>query len=313
MTAIPASSTSVSCFLIRFVELQKGKTASVGGKLSQLRCGSRRFIKQELLSPADELEVAETVKVLRFHDWSEVRRMDPITQGVLHDLAGVRATGSELDLLINLSRAVPQNGLLRCGELTAGLRGEAVEHRVDGTGFGLRLGRTKTSRSGPGPKVEFFRHAGGRSAVDLEREWSKRTGRGASMPEEYWLPELIMRKGEPVGIDWSRSLSRRTFVAALRADIVRIGKDPKRYCGHSFRAGGATDLFASGIMTQAEVMIVGRWKTLAAALIYFRADLEAARKSARVFGQEAERVTRQEVRREERQKSRAKEQRRLIS
>ena len=123
-----------------------------------------------------------------------------------------------------------------------------------------------------------------------------------------------MRKGEPVGIDWSRSLFRRTFVAALRADIVRIGKDPKRYCGHSFRAGGATDLFASGIMTQAdEVMIVGRWKTLAAALIYFRADLEAARKSARVFGQEAERVTRQEVRREERQKSRAKEQRRLIS
>ena len=155
MTAIPASSTSVSCFLIRFVELQKGKTASVGGKLTQLRCGSRRFIKQELLSPADELEVAETVKVLRFHDWSEVRRMDPITQGVLHDLAGVRATGSELDLLISLSRAIPQNGLLRCGEFTAGLRGEAVEHRVDGTGFGLRLGRTKTSRSGPGPKVEF--------------------------------------------------------------------------------------------------------------------------------------------------------------
>jgi hypothetical protein len=51
----------------------------------------------------------------------------------------------------------------------------------------------------------------------------------------------------------------------------------------AFRAGGATDLFASGRMTHAEVMVMGRWKSLAAALVYFRADLDAARKSAQVF------------------------------
>jgi hypothetical protein len=79
-------------------------------------------------------------------------------------------------------------------------------------------------------------------------------------------------------------MSRRTFVAALRYDLAQLGMDPRRYCGHSFRAGGATDLFSSGLMTHAEVMTMGRWKTLAAALIYFRADLSAALKSARVFG-----------------------------
>jgi hypothetical protein len=36
-------------------------------------------------------------------------------------------------------------------------------------------------------------------------------------------------------------------------------------------------------MTHAEVMVMGRWKSLAAALVYFRADLDAARKSAQVF------------------------------
>ncbi len=59
------------------------------------------------------------------------------------------------------------------------------------------------------------------------------------------------------------------------------------YSGHSFRAGGATDLFSSGYMSHAEIMDMGRWKSLAAALIYFRAGAAAARKGAQVFGRAA--------------------------
>lgn len=295
--AEPASALSVSCFLVWFVEKQKGRTASVRGKLSQLRCASREFNSgRELLTMSDELEVAKIVKVLMFHDWSEVRRMEPITTKVLAELATVRASGSVVDLLILMLYTVPQNGLLRSGELVSKLKGRAVERR-DGGGFGVRLGRTKTSRTGRGPKVEFFRHPGGgaMSAVALEKEWRKRTGRGASSPDDYWLPELVWCKGEPVDIDWSKSITKRSLVAVLRLDIARVGRDPLRYGGHSFRAGGATDLFASGLMTHAEVMSFGRWKTLAAALIYFRADLAAARKSARVFGHLASQIPRQKV------------------
>lgn len=291
----PASAVSVSCFLVWFVEKQKGKTASVPGKLSQLRCASREFNKgRELLTVSEELDVAEIVKVLRYHDWSEVRRMEPITTSVLNDLGRVRSSGSLVDLLIRLCYAVPQNGLLRSGELLSKLKGAAVERRCDG-GFGVRLGRTKTSRTGRGPKVEYFRQVGDNpmSAVKLEREWRRRTGRGENMADEYWLPELVWSKeGEPVDIDWDRSMSKKSLVTVLRMDIAKTGRDPRRFGGHSFRAGGATDLFASGRMTHAEVMCFGRWKTLAAALIYFRADLIAARKSAGVFGQLAVRIGR---------------------
>ena len=286
LTAEPASALSVSCFLVWFVEKQKGKTASVPGKLSQLRCASRAFCGgRELLTAVEEGEVAQIVKVLMYHDWSEVRRMEPITVSVLNQLGAVRSSGSLVDLLIRLCYAIPQNGLLRSGELVSGLKGRAVERRSD-KGFGLRLGRTKTARTGRGPKVEYFRQPGdsAMSAVVLEKEWRKRTGRGEGMPEEYWLPELVWRKGEPVSINWERPISKKSLVSVLRLDIARIGMDPKRFGGHSFRAGGATDLFASGRMTHAEVMSFGRWKTLAAALIYFRADLIAARKSAGVFG-----------------------------
>lgn len=282
-------------FLEWFVESKKGKTASVPGKLSQLRCASREFNNgRELLTVAEELEVSKIVKVLRYHDWSEVRRMEPITTSMLNDLGRVRSSGSLVDLLIRMCYAVPQNGLLRSGELLSKLRGTAVERRCDG-GFGLRLGRTKTSRTGRGPKVEYFRQSGDNpmSAVMLEREWRRRTGRGDDMADEYWLPELVWSKGAPVGIDWDRSMSKKSLVTVLRMDIAKTGRDPRRFGGHSFRAGGATtDLFASGRMTHAEVMCFGRWKTLAAALVYFRADLIAARKSAGVLGQLAAQVGR---------------------
>ena len=197
---------------------------------------------------------------------------------------GARSDNTLLNLLIKLSRAAAHDGLLRCGELTSGRRGKHIKLRPgEKGGFQLRLGRTKTGRTGAGPKVPYLGQGPG-SAAALERKWRRNTGRGPGRPEEFWLPELILLpSGEAVGIDWSRSMSRQTFIGALRFDIARIGLDPRRYCGHSFRAGGATDLFASGRMTHAEVMVMGRWKSLAAALVYFRADLDASRKSAQVF------------------------------
>lgn len=288
LQAIPGSSKTVSAFLVWFVERQSGATASVAGKLSQLRCGMRKYFKRELLSKYEEKEVADIIKALRFDDWRGTRRMDPVTVGILARLSAVRSDNTLLDLLIKLSRAVAHNGLLRSGELTSGRRGKHVRLLPGAKGgFGLRLGRTKTGRTGPGPEVAYLGR-GANSTAALERKWRLNTGRGPDRPEEFWLPELIVRpSGEAVGIDWTRSLSRKTFVAVLRYDIARIGLESQRYCGHSFRAGGATDLFASGQMTHAEIMVMGRWKSLAAALVYFRADLEAARKSARVFERES--------------------------
>jgi hypothetical protein len=282
LVAVPATSKSISAYLIDFVEQQGGATTSVIGKLSQLRCAFRNNFKLEMLAVFDEKDVADVVKALRFEDWTELRRMEPVTALVLDELAALRWEDTLVNQLIKLSRAVAHDGLLRCGELTSGLRGRAIQLRPDGTGFSARLGRTKTDRTGPGPKVEYV-EGGPDSAAAREREWRESTGLGPEAPDDFWLPELVLRNGEPVGIDWGKPMSRRTFVHVLRLDIARTGRDPKQYCGHSFRAGGATDLFASGSMTHAEVMSMGRWKSLAAALIYFRADLSAARKSAKVF------------------------------
>ena len=63
----------------------------------------------------------------------------------------------------------------------------------------------RAGRGGPGPQVQYFDY-GKKIAASLERRRRRRTGRGQDMPFELWLPELVMKAGEPVGIDWHRTL-----------------------------------------------------------------------------------------------------------
>ena len=52
--------------------------------------------------------------------------------------------------------------------------------------------------------------------------------------------------------------------------VERVGLNPKRYGNHSFRAGGATDLFVARVPYYA-IKKAGRWKS-DAALVYYRDD-----------------------------------------
>ena len=98
------------------------------------------------------------------------------------------------------------------------------------------------------------------------------------------FPEITFEKGVPTGIDWSISLTKDSLVKALRHDLSQIGLDSKGYSGHSFRAGGATDLFTSGLLTLEQIMKVGRWRSISAALVYYRDELITATLAADAFG-----------------------------
>jgi integrase len=58
------------------------------------------------------------------------------------------------------------------------------------------------------------------------------------------------------------------FRRQVKIAMTSIGHDPDYYSGHSFRAGGATELFAIGLPYE-QIKKFGRWKS-DAALIYYR-------------------------------------------
>jgi hypothetical protein len=58
--------------------------------------------------------------------------------------------------------------------------------------------------------------------------------------------------------------------------------DPRQYSGHSFRAGGATDLFTARVPYNI-IKKFGRWKS-DAAMKYYRDELDISNSVASAFG-----------------------------
>ena len=59
-------------------------------------------------------------------------------------------------------------------------------------------------------------------------------------------------------VDFSKKLTREGFVRLVKYDVRNIGLDPALYAGHSFRAGGATDLFDLCELSIPMIMKLGR-------------------------------------------------------
>ena len=99
-------------------------------------------------------------------------------------------------------------------------------------------------------------------------------------PETFVFPLRTGKQSEPFS-RYSHG-SRRTWTVRFKSRLQELGLDRSYYSGHSFRAGGATDLFNNGVPL-ATVMKLGRWKNATSALVYFREETELAAAAAAAF------------------------------
>jgi len=154
-------------------------------------------------------------------------------------------------------------GLLRSGELLSGIRAGDIKWDSDRCSFQLWLRRTKTVFSGTGVCIGYRKSKGALLfAGDLLRKWF-------DMNELWKDPKALLfpspRKdsdGQPI------TYSTNWFRRQVKIAMASIGHDPDFYAGHSFRAGGATELFTRGLPYE-QIKKFGRWKS-DAALIYYR-------------------------------------------
>lgn len=109
------------------------------------------------------------------------------------------------------------------------------------------------------------------SGVHLLRTYLQRLRqeRGPPSPAQWLFPNLQSTKSNAL-------LNKGDFIRWTRGLLQAAGHDPARYTGHSFRAGGATDLYAGGA-TPRHIQLAGRWKS-EAYLIYIRDHPEAVAK-----------------------------------
>ena len=280
---VPATFCVVASFLIAFVVKQKGRTASLRNKLCHIHLGyvERRWT---WLDTADQRSLTKVMEALEYDDYAKTKRMKPLTSALLTQIFERRGSehSTPISLLIKAVCALGHDGLLRGGEVTSGLLGSDVSFG-DGT-MQIRVDRAKKHRQGAPGEVEISEFNWYGSAVKLMRKWV-RARKLDVKPDRFLFPELIFERqtGKPIAMDFSKSLSYSALVKMVRYEVGMLGFDPFEYAAHSFRAGGATDLFQLGVIRLQMIMKYGRWRSMASALLYYREESEIAREVGQVF------------------------------
>jgi integrase len=198
-------------------------------------------------SPTRDARVLELWEGIRREHGVAVRQVAPLTAAEVRAVCAVlpdSMVGARDRVVLALGMAAA----LRRSELAA-LRVEDVELRPDG--LVVRVVRSKTDQVGAGVSVGVargrFRHSCPVRAVQVWLELA-RLERGP-------LLRQVSRGGRVL----ERGISGDRIARLVKRSVAAAGLDPKRYSGHSLRAGLATTAARAGKSDRA-IMMQGRWQ-----------------------------------------------------
>lgn len=228
------------------------------------------------LSESELARLRLVTRQLAYEDTSAVNRKLPLTLSVINRaIEYLNVIDGGEDLLIAVTMLLAHNGLLRANEYLRGIQVKDITWQSNS--LTLSMPRTKTCRDGPGEVVVITDYPGN-SAFKFMRRWF-RTQNLWGKNEAFVIPFVLQQANHQ--FDQHRPASVRWWDRALSRVLQRTGLNPSLYSGHSFRAGGATDLFLQGV-PYASVKRYGRWKS-DTALIYLRDEIGVSNTVANAF------------------------------
>jgi hypothetical protein len=277
----PVRHREVSKFLVHYVRCNHGSAKSVGSVVSALKVYSL-YNELEWLGESGRMRVAAVVRELEFQDTTPVRQVRPITMSMIDRMIRCMDLSDPLQLYVAMAMSLCHNSLMRSGELLSGLKSEDFEWDLEARSVTVHLYRTKSHRRGGPQKIRVVDFDGPSSAYKLVERWFDQWDLWAH-PTWQVMPRVDNRSrllgpqlnfGSPATAKWWRR--------AIGEQLVRIGVEPRFYSGHSFRAGGATDLFVAQVPYPV-IKKMGRWRS-DAALKYHRDEFDVAAVVASAFG-----------------------------
>lgn len=267
LAAYPVSIDSVAGYLFKFVADNKGSTRSVRNVKSYVKsnCESKG---QAWLSNSELRRVTALVRELVILDMSEGARKKALQRKYILQIEAGMDLRDIHAVYLCLLLETGHNGLLRSGELLSGVKVTDLLWRQDKSGFRMLLKWTKAG----GPAYINFADFGGVNAVSLMRRWFD-ANELWEVPEAHVFPVLMRGRK---GFDFSKTATQSWLRKWIKVAVASIGLDPRKYSGHSLRAGGATDLFVARTPYYV-IKKKGRWIS-DAAMVYYRdeEDVEAA-------------------------------------
>jgi hypothetical protein len=157
--------------------------------------------------------------------------------------------------LVTMCR-VARDALLRGVELCKLLIGE-VTWNASRTEATLHLHYSKAHKERSAPERVIISDYGPGSGVAFLREYFRVMGLDTKAPA-YPLWPFIDDLGS---VSWTTSTSKYKFILRSRHLLERAGFPSKHFAGHSYRSGGATDLWESQRCRPLTLKLHGRWKS----------------------------------------------------
>lgn len=268
----PLSEHSVAGYLFQYVEENKGSTRSVGNVKSNLKryCEDKGVV---WLSDKESRRVNELIRELKIIDMSVGQRKQALQRKFILQIVAQSDMNNIHELYLCLLLETGHNGLLRSGELLSGVIAEDVLWYKDRSGFRMKIDWTKT---GGVAYIDYW-DFGGVNAVSLMRRWWKLKNL-SNFPDAQVFPAV--RHGGK-GFDFSKPASQQWLRKWIKKAVASVGLDPRKYSGHSLRAGGATDLFVARVPYYI-IKKKGRWVS-DAAMLYYRDEEDIQEAVSKAF------------------------------
>lgn len=249
----PVSFRTLGLYFVQYCHRFGHTTRSVPGILSHIKRANRSR-GGSWLSEGDKARLDDVIAGLKKYDRTPSARKLPMTHDVLDAVQAV----ADMTVLrhyqhITMAR-VAHDALLRGVELVK-LRVADLKWAQDGKAVTLLIHLSKANKVGPVERVTIS-DFGDTSAVAYLREYTRLMGfpPGSSCP--LW-PVI-----SPAGVvNCSKPTPKRAFVALARQLLAKAGFPAKDYSGHSYRSGGATDLWRSNRCRPLTIKLHGRWKS----------------------------------------------------
>lgn len=251
----PVSFKTLGLYLIHYCHRHGHTTRSIPGMLSHLK-RANRCRGGAWLSDGDQARLEDVIAGLKKFDRTSPARKLPMTHDVLAAIQAVADMASAQHYQHVTMARVAHDALLRGAELIK-LRVADLEWAPDGKAVTLHIHLSKANKVGPSEKVTISDY-GESSAVAYLREYVRIMGfkeRGAASAP---LWPVISSAG---AVNLSKATSKPAFVALARQLLTKAGYPAKDYAGHSYRSGGATDLWRSNRCRPLTIKLHGRWKS----------------------------------------------------
>lgn len=253
--AFPVSFVSVGLFLVQYCRWSGHTARSIPPILSHLKRANRQY-STRWLSEEETWRLADLITTLKKKDANPPRQKLPVTHAVMNAMQAAANLHNHQDFQLVTMCRVARDALLRGVELTNLLIGE-IQWNLYRTEATISIHYSKAHKRMDEPERVTISDYGPGSGVAFLREYFRVMGLDNRAPA-YPLWPFIDDFGS---VSWSTFTSKYKFILRSRQLLQRSGFPAKQFAGHSFRSGGATDLWESQRCRPLTIKLHGRWKS----------------------------------------------------